>query len=108
MYKLKEETEWEDVKWIYKHANFRFDDYFEEVDLPVIGLKEQSFEILGKKAEINYTENYNKSYSGWSIGIYDDFGLSVEIYVGETDVIKSVEDFNEKCALLFGFYLKEV
>ena len=39
---------------------------------------------------------------------YDDKGrISISMWMGKNRLIKTIQDFNEKCSLLFGFELVE-
>lgn len=112
MYKLKENIDWLEVKnaltdmWFDEKGNIindelKFGFLFQKVELPVIYwnyctidndyFKIQSFSTYLRIAKYN-----------------DVHSESLIVCISEHDIIKSVAEFNEKCALFFGFYLKEV
>lgn len=98
MYKLKEGIKWDNVKEVYKDTGkFVFEDDFEKVDLPVVELKEE----FNKKEYI-----IKKDGRSWLIIRYFNNSESFSVWIGELCNIKSIEDFNNRAAMLFGFYLK--
>ena len=105
MYKLKEGITWEDVEEsIGIFGNYEFNDLFEKVDLPVVKLKEDILKVG------DYNVTVTKEYYGryWSIYLRQSKeDIMYQVCLGEMCILKSIEEFNEKCALLFGFYLKE-
>ena len=110
-YKLKEGIGWEDVKEVYNDTGkYIFDDDFEKVELPVVELKE-SDTIDGR--EINgrgllMWKVVDGDYSAWGVELeHERYGISAKAYIGKSELIKSIEDFNNRAAMLFGFYLKE-
>ena len=110
-YRLKEGAIWEDVKKVYDDTGkYSFGDEFEPFELPVVELKE-SDTIDGR--EINgrgllMWKVVDGDYSAWGVELeHERYGISAKAYIGESELIKSIEDFNNRAAMLFGFYLKE-
>ena len=120
-YRLKEGVDWLEVKdalinmWFDEKGNpinsdLKFNSLFEAVELPVVELKE-SDTIDGR--EINgrgllMWKVVDGDYSAWGVELeHERYGISAKAYIGESELIKSIEDFNNRAAMLFGFYLKE-
>lgn len=85
-------------------AIFDMDSYFEPFELPVVELK-PDFDSL---STINYyDDDGEKPY--WKICKYQEnsTAYTMIVCIGENELIKSIEDFNNRAAMLFGFYLKE-
>lgn len=72
--------------------------------LPIVDLK-PDFDTF---STINYYEgDGEKPY--WKICKYQEnsTAYTMIVCIGENELIKSIEDFNNRAAMLFGFYLKE-
>lgn len=117
MYKLKEGIDWENVKPLLNNGGYsqdkitikKFNDYFEKIELPKVKLEKKE----NKFAEHDYgiiKEEYSfdeENYFTWKITGFTELGISLMVEIGEKEYIKSVQEFNEKCSLLFGFELEE-
>lgn len=85
-------------------AIFDMDSYFEPVELPVVELKEDILKVG------DYNVTVTKEYYGryWSIYLRQSKeDIMYQVCLGEMCILKSIEDFNNRAAMLFGFYLKE-
>lgn len=109
-YRLKYGVSWENVESYFCGGICDFEEHFEKVELPVVELRESDsldgLEINGRG--LLMWKVIDRDYSAWGVELeHDRYGISAKAYIGESELLKSIDDFNNMAAMLFGFYLKE-